>query len=59
MVENDGTDATHPRRAFAWVCAGGLSAVTLLATVFLNIYYLTNITQLILTFHKHKVFFNE
>jgi hypothetical protein len=35
MVDNDCTDATHPRRAVAWVCAGGLSAVPLLSVVFL------------------------
>jgi hypothetical protein len=34
MVENDCTDATHPRRAFAWGCAGGLSAVPLFSAYF-------------------------
>jgi hypothetical protein len=37
MTENDGTDAPHPRRAVAWGCAGGLSAVPLLSTVFSTI----------------------
>jgi hypothetical protein len=37
MACNDRTDATHPRRAFAWGCAGGLSAVPLLSAYFFNI----------------------
>jgi hypothetical protein len=37
MAGNDGTDASSMRRAFALGLRGGLAAVLLFATVFLNI----------------------